>query len=135
MYIKLLDNQALTYFREDFFYLKELTQNVSFQPLSENENKEFKTLFYILGNSKNNTLKVLRFDFDFEKSILTIENKKSFNIVDNYEFTIKKSKGNNILANGGIRGIYKFIFESMNIEKSAFSSWTFHALNGLIKKY
>lgn len=135
MYIKLLDNQALTYFREDFFYLKELTQNVSFQPLSENENKEFKTLFYILGNSKNNTLKVLRFDFDFEKSILTIENKKSFNIVDNYEFTIKKSKGNNILANGGIRGIYKFIFDSMNLDSSAFASWTFHALNGLIKKY
>jgi hypothetical protein len=135
MYIKLLDNQALTYFREDFFYLKELTQNVSFQPLSENENKEFKTLFYIFGNSKNNTLKVLRLDFDFEKSILTIDNKKSFNIVANYEFTVKKSRGNNILANGGIKGIYEFIFESMNIEKSAFSSWTFYALNGLIKKY
>lgn len=135
MYIKLIDLNELTYFREDFFFLKELTKNVTFQPLSKTETQKFNTLRYIIGNSKNKSLKSLKIHFDFKNSTITIDDIKVFEVKADANYTIKKSGGNLILANNGIDGVYNFIFESMNINKSAFYSWSFYCLANLINKY
>lgn len=132
MYIKCNTEKQnfLTWYEGDFYHIKEITGATQFQPCEPEEEKIiFTNLFYILRNSKKNIF----IHFDFENQTITIEGKKQYKIIENYEFTYKKTRGNNILAYGGIKGFYKFVLESMNIKNSPFCITTFNFLERLSK--
>ena len=131
MYIKCSTEKQnfLTWYEGDFYHIKEITGATKFQPCEPEEEKNiFTNLFYILRSKKN-----IFIHFDFENEKITIDGKKQYKIIENYEFTFKKTRGNNILAINGIKGFYKFVLESMNMNKSAFASYTFGVLENLAK--
>lgn len=131
MYIKCKNNESsfLTWFEGDIFLIKEPTKATQFQPCEIDEQKNIKTdLFYIIGFDK--IKKSLFIKFDFQNSTFEVNGKK-YNVTQNHEFTFKKIRGKNILANGGILGFYDFILTSMNREKSAFYTYTFGVLEKL----
>lgn len=131
MYVKCNNAEFLTWFRGDFFHIKTASGATQFQACEPEEEKEIKTnLFYIIGNET--IKKAIYIKFDFENSTFEVNN-IIYNVVNNYEFTFKKTRGNNILAINGIFGFYNFILSSMNIEKSAFSSYTYGVLEKLAK--
>ena len=132
MYIKCNTEKQnfLTWYEGDFYHIKEITAATQFQPCEPEEEKTiFTNLFYIMRNSKKNIF----IHFDFENEKITIDGKKQYKIIQNYEFTFKKTRSNNILAINGIKGFYKFVLESMNMNKSAFASYTFGVLENLAK--
>lgn len=131
MYIKCSNEKQnfLTWYENDFFHIKEVTGAPKFQPCEPEEEKTiFTNLFYILRSKKN-----IFIHFDFENEKITIDGKKQYKIIENYEFTFKKTRGNNLLAINGIKGFYKFVLESMNSEKSPFARYTFGVLENLAK--
>jgi hypothetical protein len=131
MYIKCSTEKQnfLTWYEKDFYHIKEITGATNFQPCEPEEEKNiFTNLFYMLRSKKN-----IFIHFDFKNEQITIDGKKQFKIIVNHEFTFKKTRGNNILAANGIKGFYSFVLESMNTEKSAFSSYTFGVLENLSK--
>lgn len=131
MYIKCNTEKQnfLTWYEGDFYHIKEVTGATQFQPCEPEEEKNiFTNLFYILRSKKN-----IFIHFDFENEKITIDGKKQYKIIENYEFTYKKTRGKNILAYGGIKGFYKFVFESMNIKNSPFCITTFNLLENLAK--
>ena len=131
MYIKCSNEKQnfLTWYENDFYHIKEVTGATKFQPCEPEEEKNiFTNLFYILRSKKN-----IFIHFDFKNEKITIDGKREYKIIENYEFTFKKTRGNNLLAINGIKGFYKFVLESMNSEKSPFSSYTFGVLENLAK--
>ena len=129
MYVKCNNSEFLTWFEGDFFKIKEISGATSFQPCEPKEERNINTnLLYILGRSV--VKRFLYIEFDFENSTLTINN-KTYNVLINYEFTYKKTRGNNILAYNGLKGLYSFILDSMNIKESPFSITTLDFLEKL----
>jgi len=133
MYIKCKSNESnfLTWYRGDFFHIKEVSNANQYQACEIDEHKQIKSdLLYIIGNES--IRKSIYIKFDFENSTFELNGKK-FNVIKDYEFTFKKIKGNNLLALNGIEGFYNFILESMNLKDSAFCSYTFGVLQKLGK--
>jgi hypothetical protein len=131
MYIKCSNEKQnfLTWYEGDFYHIKEITGATTFQPCEPGEEKTiFTNLFYILRSGKN-----LFLHFDFENETITIDGKKRLKIIENQEFTFKKTRGNNLLACNGIKGFYKFVLESMNYKDTAFYTYTFGVLQNLAK--
>ena len=111
----------------DFHHVRKITNLTSFQPCEDREhlNNTFDNVIYFWRNQYH----IL--NFDFKNSKVTI-NGKTFNIILNYEFTYKKTHGNNILAIGGVEGFFKHIVDSIAVD-SAFCSYMFNVITRMTK--
>lgn len=122
----------LFYAECDLFYIKQITGISGFQPceLKEETNTKFNRILYNYGNDKG-IKGYLFMDFDFENSTVTIDG-KTMNIIHNYEFTYKKTRGNNILAVNGIEGFYNTVVRFAAYD-SAFCTFFMGALEYMFK--
>lgn len=62
----------------------------------------------ILNKVEDNQFSIIKLKFDFENSKLTINNKKTLRVEDDFEYTYKFMK-TKVKAIGGIEGLYKHI--------------------------
>ena len=69
----------------------------------------------ILNNVKDEQFKPINLKFDFENNKLTINDKKTLKVENDYEYTYKFMK-TKIKAIDGINGLYKHIKEASNPE-------------------
>ncbi len=130
-YIKNYDTdqqKGFIYFgNTDFHYIKKITNLTAFQPCEHREHldKTFDNVIYFWKEKYH----ILNFDF---KNNTVLINGKKFNIIQNYEFTFKKTKGSNILAIGGSEGFFNHVVTSMQTD-SAFCLYMFGVLERISK--
>ena len=101
-----------------------------FQPCEEKEEKNnFKIICYIVYSFSGEILKHIFVYFDFDNSIITVNNNK-YKVKDDFDYVYKVQK-TQIKAIKGIEGLYNHIVETMNIDEYPGNNLTYKMLSQL----